>query len=132
MIIPDAGSGYIVFGKYHLVPNNHQWQVKEQDQIVHNFYNKRTALAWCIFDKFKRYQRASIIKVLDQKKQHLLADIGCRKTLGNKSQNYSFYEIVNMKIGPKEANLESITQELEKCISSAKYLQIRGFNNETA
>lgn len=130
-IIPDGQQGYIVFGKYHLHPVNNLWQVCEQEQVVHHFHNKRTAMAWCVCDKYKQYQRANNIKTLDQKRQHLLADVICRQTLGNKSQHQSFYEIVNMKIEPKQANLEMVTRELEKCIISAKYLQIRGFNNET-
>jgi len=130
-IIPDEQGGYIVFGKYHLQPLDQLWQVTEHTRLIHKFHNKRTAMAWCVFDKYKQYQRANNIISLDQKRQLLLADVSCRQTLGNKSRHQSFYEIVNMKIEPKISNLELVTRELEKCIISAKYLQIRGFNNET-
>lgn len=130
-IIPDDAGGYIVFGKYHLQPHNQLWQVTENDRLIHQFHNKRTAMAWCVCDKYKQYQRANNIRSLDHKRQLLLADVSCRKTMGDKSRHQSFYEIVNMKIEPKVANLELVTRELEKCIISAKYLQIRGFNNET-
>ena len=39
---------------------------------------------------------------------------------------------MNMKIQPKIDLYQAVNQELEKCVNQAKYLQIRGFNNETA
>ena len=131
MIVEDEEGGYIVFGRYYIRSVNGLWEVYELDQFIHQFHNKRTAMAWCTSDKFKLYQRASEILALDRKKQNLMADISCRRTLGDRSRQYSFYEIVNMKIEPKIATLELVSRELEKCITSAKYLQIRGFNNET-
>ena len=44
----------------------------------------------------------------------------------------SFYEIINMKLQPKIDQYNSVTAELEKCVNQAKYMQIKGFNNETA
>jgi hypothetical protein len=61
----------------------------------------------------------------------LADDIACRQKQAERSQDASFTETVNTKIEPKIISLNSINRELEKCLISAKYLQIRGFNNET-
>jgi hypothetical protein len=37
-----------------------------------------------------------------------------------------------MKLQPKIDQYNSVTAELEKCVNQAKYMQIKGFNNETA
>jgi hypothetical protein len=49
-----------------------------------------------------------------------------------RGRHEDFYETVNTKIQPKQAVLDSVQAEIEKCINSAKYLQLRGFSNETA
>ena len=43
-----------------------------------------------------------------------------------------FQEIVETKIQPELDAVAGVRAELEKCINSAKYLQLRGFSNETA
>jgi hypothetical protein len=52
--------------------------------------------------------------------------------VADQGRNEDFYEIVNIKIQPKVSQFNLVNSELEKCVKSAKYLQIRGFNNETA
>lgn len=83
-------------------------------------------------DCHNRLNLAQNIKILDQKKQILEADIYCRRTTAERGKTQDFYETVNTKIQPKLDRYNSLTAELEKCLNSAKYLQIRGFNNETA
>ena len=89
-------------------------------------------MSWCTADSKGHYNLSNIILVLDRKKQVLAADIYCRKTLGERGRTEAFYEIINIKIQPKIDLYTSVTAELEKCVNQAKYMQIRGFNNETA
>jgi hypothetical protein len=51
--------------------------------------------------------------------------------VGRQSRNEDFYEITTTKIQPKIAQYNLVSTELEKCVNQAKYIQIRGFNNET-
>jgi len=132
MIVPDDDRGLIVFGFYYIEFDKDLFTVKTWDREIHKFASKRAALAWCTADKLKQYSLANNILILDRKKQILAADIYCRKTVGERGATEMFYEIVNMKIQPKIDQYNMVTTELEKCINSAKYLQIKGFNNETA
>jgi len=132
MIVPDDEGGYIAFGKYRLVPVLAGFEVYTTNDLVDLFSSKRSAISWCIADNNNQLNLAQTIKVLDKKKQILAADIHCRRTVATHARDKGFSEIVNTKIQPKLDCYNSLAAELEKCLNSAKYLQIRGFNNETA
>ena len=132
IIIDDQEGGYVVFGKYYIKPKFNRFIVETWDREIHCFSSKKTAMSYCTSDNQRQYNLSNRILVLDRKKQALAADIYCRKILGERGRHETFYEIVNMKIQPKIDLYNSVNSELEKCVNKAKYLQIRGFNNETA
>jgi hypothetical protein len=131
-MIVDADQGtYIVFGNYIMQPEGYGYRVSTKHQKIHVFDNKRTAISWCIASKYNQHNLANEIQLLDRKRKTLADDIHCRKAVGQQSRNENFYEIVTTKIQPKLASYDLVNTELEKCINRTKYLQIRGFNNET-
>lgn len=132
MIIDDGEGGYVVFGKYYITSKSNKFVVETWDKEIHGFANTRTAISWCIADRVNHLNLATQILNLDRKQQILAADINTRKTLGNRGRTEDFAEIVNTKLQPKIDQHKMVMAELEKCINSAKYIQIRGFNNETA
>lgn len=132
IIIGDEQIGYVVFGKYHIEPEDGRFAVRTWDRTIHCFANKKTAISWCVADKINHLNLANQILNLDQKQQVLSTDINTRKALGNRGRTEEFAEIVNTKIQPKIEQHKMVAAELEKCINLAKYIQIRGFNNETA
>lgn len=131
IIETDTGS-YAAFGRYHLIPTATDCTVDVDNGGSYTFSSKRIAMSWCIADNYHQYNLARDILTLDQKNQLLAADIKCRSGLANAGQHQDFYEIVNTKIQPKVEQQRAISSELEKCINLTKYIQIRGFNNETA
>ena len=132
-IILDDGTGsLVVFGKYCIQPQGTRFQVSTWDKTIHSFSTKKTAMSWCTTDHRRHYNLSNQILVLDRKKQVLAADIYCRQAIGERGRTESFYELVNMKLQPKIDQYNSVTAELEKCVNQAKYMQIKGFNNETA
>jgi len=132
MIVEDNKNGYVVFGKYYLTPQDHGCLVSTWTREIHCFASKRNAISWCVADKYNQFTLANTILNLDRKKQILTADIHCRQSVGKRSKSDHFYEITHMKVQPKLSLLSSVSSELEKCVNLAKYMQIRGFSNETA
>ena len=132
IVSDDTGNNYLVFGKYEITQTPDGFMVSDWHSALHCFSAKRIALSWCIADKYHRYNLSNNIVILDRRQQVLKTDIFCSRKTAEVSGHESFYEIVNTKMQPKIDMLESVTAELEKCINSAKYLQIRGFHNETA
>ena len=74
-LIIDDGNQLIAFGFYYLEQRDQGWVVSDQDRVIHQFQNKKTAISWCVADKYKRYQLANNIINLDRKKQTIAADI---------------------------------------------------------
>ena len=132
IVSDDTGNNYLVFGKYEITQTPDGFMVSDWHSALHCFSAKRIALSWCIADKYQRYNLSNNIVILDRRQQVLKTDIYCSRKTAEVSGHESFYEIVNTKMQPKIDMLESVTAELEKCVNSAKYLQIRGFHNETA
>jgi len=132
VIIDDDTGSYVAFGKYYLESVDAGCQVSTWDRHIHTFANRRTAISWCVADKYHQYTLANNIQTLDSKKQQIADDLYCRRTQAQLGRNETFYETVITKLQPKEILLNSVKNELEKCINLAKYLQLRGFSNETA
>lgn len=127
----DRG-GWLAFGVYQIIPVGSRFQVLHYDNHQGDFSTKRSAISYCVADKLNQQALAKNIKILDEKKQQLDADVGfCRDQIQN-AKNIDFKEMVLTKIQTKEATKKVVVAELEKCVNSAKYLQLRGFSNEIA
>ena len=127
LILDDEQGGYVVFGRYHVRPITAGVAVYHSDDLVSTFTNKRTAMSWCVADNAKQYSLARNIQILDNKQQSLAADIHCRRSQAQRSSRSQFSETVMTKLSIKIQRYNSIQSELEKCVNSAKYLQLKGF-----
>jgi hypothetical protein len=132
IIVTDDDHGIIAFGRYHLQSGDAGCTVQLFSDSVLTFSNKKTAMSWCVADKYQQYALANSIHILDQKRQLLSADVAHGRRLMMSARHSDLVETVEAKISLKLARLQAIDTELEKCIKTAKYFQIRGFSNETA
>lgn len=131
MILP-LGSGYEAFGNYVIQPVNDEWQVQRSRRDPLAFSSSRTALAWCIADKLRQTQLSMDIQRLDAEKTAITADITARARLRGRMRASDLAEAVDVKLETRRQRLAGVEATLTKCVNQAKYLQIRGFNNETA
>jgi hypothetical protein len=132
IIFVDDDHGIIAFGRYHLHSNQAGCTISMHDDSRLTFSNKKTAMSWCIADKYQQYALANTIQILDQKRQLLSADVAHARRKVATARRSDFAETVEAKLSLKLTQLQAIDTELEKCIKTAKYFQIRGFSNETA
>ena len=132
-LIVSVGSGALLaFGTYKITPVKDMYVVSMSNRDSVEFGSKKSAISWCIADKRNQFTLARTIHTLDNKKHSLAADIKCRQALAEKSRSADFYESVTTKVQSKKDYLSVLDTELEKCLNSTKYMQIRGFSNETA
>ena len=126
-IILADGNRYLVFGRYSIEPSDYNgiWIVLKNKQEVGEFSEVRSALSWCIADKYHQYQLRENISRLEKHKLLLKADLKVRSGIKMDS------DAVFAKINTRRYRLQQIDFQLDKCINLAKYWQIRGFNNET-
>ena len=123
---------YSVFGKYRIEPNHPGYKVYCSATEVGIFNTTKTALSWCIADKYQAYNTARDILELDIKLGTLSLDIAARTAIAEHSTQWEFRDAVGTKLETKIIRKKQVENELAKCINWAKYIQQRGFNNETA
>ena len=98
-----------------------------------NFSSLPVALSWCIADKRQDTNLAYAIQDLDQEYIRISNDVYARETLLKRITDLDRREVTQLKITTKKDGLRAVENRLAKCVSLAKYYQIRGFNrDETA
>jgi hypothetical protein len=131
-IIVKQENCYYVFDQYEIRAESGRFRTTRRSSDIGEFSSCRSAISWCIADKYNQRRLAGQIRNLDREKSMLLADIQTRDTLSRGLRDFARREAVLSKIDSRKYRLRCVTEQLDKCINLAKYWQIRGFNNETA
>lgn len=131
LIWKNDNGNYEVFDHYLIVIEKEGYRVYCSATDVGLFNSTKSALSWCIADKYKHFNLARDILTLDNKLSSLINDITIRANLADKSKNPVFRETIEIKLETKIIHKKQVEQELTKCVNYAKYCQQRGFNNET-
>jgi hypothetical protein len=127
----EAGE-YEVFTKYRIISERPGYRVFCSATEVGVFNSTRTALSWCIADKYQKYNLARELLEVDNKLGSLTADIAVRAAIADRSTRIEFRDEVGTKLETKIIRKKQLENQLANCVSWAKYCQQRGFNNETA
>lgn len=130
-ILPD-GRGYLVFEIYSLQPEQGLWRVVKRRNHIADMTNLRTAVSWCVADKYQQHQLSTEIITLDQHKLLVESDLHAREALARRPGLMTSSDAMSAKLATRRQRLLGLEQRLAKCVNVAKYWQLRGFNNETA
>lgn len=129
LIVPHE-QGYRAFGRYNIVPRDNLFLVTEHSHDRGCFGSTRSALSWCIADKYHQFDLARQILELDQRSTWAQECIQTRSQIAERSSETQ-KNLIAVKLQHRRAKKYQIDLELEKCIRRAKYLQNRGFANDT-
>jgi len=127
----DAGE-YELFGKYRIVPTRPGYTVYCLANPVGEFSSTKTAVSWCVADKYRNYNLAREIYNTDTRLTAVGNDVFVRAGVANRSKRADFRESIDIKLESKIIRKKELEKQLDKCINLAKYLQQKGFDNETA
>lgn len=130
-ILRDVDGSYSVFGRYRIEQANPGYRVYCSATEVGTFNSTKTALSWCIADKHQAYNTARDILELDIKLGAMTRDIAARTTIAERSKQWEFSDMIATKLESKIIRKKKVENELTKCVNWAKYIQQRGFINET-
>jgi hypothetical protein len=133
-IILEHNNQYHVFDHYVIdrAPDK-TYRVSRKRYIDKNFSSLPVALSWCIAHKRQDTTLAYAIQDLDQEYIRISNDVYTRETLVKHITDPDRREVTQLKITTKKDGLRAVANRLTKCVSLAKYYQIRGFNrDETA
>jgi hypothetical protein len=83
---------YTVFGKYRIEPAKKGYRVFCHANEIGVFNSTKTALSWCIADKYQNYTLARDLLATDIKLAHLTNDIAVRAAMGDRSKDPLFRE----------------------------------------
>ena len=131
-IFRDDDGNYRVFGHYRIEPVNPGYRVYCAATEVGIFNTTKSALSWCIADKHCAYNTARELLLTDSKLQGLIQDISVRTAIAERSKNLDFRDNIGTKLESKIIHKKQLENQLAKCVNWAKYIQQRGFENETA
>jgi len=130
--IVSTDDGFVVFDRYMITNQDGVIQVTNQYRQVSNFTSQKTALTWCIFDKFNQVKNAQDTMVLDQRRRMVQDDLSLVQQLFHRYRDPVVRDSVAAKLSQKRQTLLDINSRLEKCANLAKYWQTKGFNDEIA
>jgi len=132
LIWQNNSGEYEAFGRYRIVPMRPGYQVFCSATEVGIFNSTRSALSWCIADKNSAYNTARELLTVDNKLAALTNDIEVRAAVGDRSKNPVLRETILTKLESKIIHKKQLENQLSKCVNWAKYIQQRGFEDETA
>jgi len=122
---------YEVFDRYRIYPEKSGYRVECYATEVGRFNSTRSALSWCIADKNSAYNTAREILEVDNKLTALSHDIATRAAIGDRTKNIDLRDTILVKLERKIIHKKLLENQLTKCVNWAKYIQQRGFDNET-
>jgi len=131
-IIRNKHGQYDVFGIYQIQRNQHGASVWYKQELTKQFGSVKSAVSWCIAEKYKKYNLARDIEQSDIDVTRLENDVIISQGIIPRIKNFDTYIISHAKLENKKAHLSQAQDRLAKCINLAKYFQIRGFNDELA
>jgi hypothetical protein len=123
---------YEVFGKYKIVPQKPGYTVLINDDSKGFFNSTKTAISWCVADKNQQYNLARDLLDYDNMLSNIDNDIFVRAGIANKTNDLALKESIETKLELKILHKRQIQSHLSKCLNRAKYLQQKGFENETS
>jgi hypothetical protein len=123
---------YEVFGNYKVSPHDTGFMVTTNRKEIGIFSSTKTALSWCIADKYSHYELARELMYIDLELINLNNDISVRMSLVQQSEDSEYRDLVSTKMEPKIQRRIHLQHRLVRCVNIAKYWQQRGFLNETA
>lgn len=132
IIWQNSDNEYEVFDRYTVVLDNSGCTVYLNDDKQGVFSGTRTAISWCIADKYQRYNLARDILSIDNMLANITNDIFVRAGVANKTRDAALKESIETKLEPKIIQKRALKNQIDKCVNWAKYLHQKGFENETS
>jgi len=120
------------FGCYTIKKNSTSFTIYKNKVYATETFSSRSALAWCIADKYFIKNLRQNISMFDYQLNCKKTDMNLFKNLMNKNLDSQQRWAVEDKLQDAVYKAKRIKNQLDKCINSAKYYQLKGFENEAS
>lgn len=127
-IIVKKGDSYQAYKEYVIRQEGENWMVVSHFSDNTTVFNMaKSALAWCIAHKFKKYELANHIKFLDSRLAAKQADIDfLTHHLKQSTIGPELKFIMQCRLSEDIFSRKSYKQQLSKCVEMTKYIKIKG------
>jgi hypothetical protein len=123
--------GCKAFGIYDIKKQNGVFTVYKKHEFCGEFSSAKVALSYCIAERAHEYNLGIRLQNLDQHFLSATQSLNTRKSLIERCKNNQTREILYSKIQHRRQQQHELENQLEDCVKMAKYLYLRGLNNET-
>jgi hypothetical protein len=128
----ELDNGYSVFDTYTITRTLDGFVVGKTSDQTGIFSSLKIAVSWCVADKRRQYTLLNDIERLDQQRMVMRNEINNSRKMIQQYRDPVLLDVVHAKMSDKQYRLRDVEDKLNKCANLAKYLQLRGFNNEIA
>ena len=130
-IIMKFAQGYKAFGTFDIQQQDNLFSVYRQGNHCGDFSSAKVALSYCIAEKSHQFNLGIKIQQLDQHVASARQSVISRKNMLERFRDKPAKEIIYTKIQHRRQQQHELENQLEDCVKQAKYLYLRGLNNET-
>jgi hypothetical protein len=120
------------FGCYTVSLKHNLYHIYKNRVLVETVCSRKSALCWCIADKYKIEALANSIKNYDQDLDRKNSEIAHYKNVLHADVSTERKSVIADRLFESVLKAKHIHKQLDKCVNQAKYWQQKGFNNETA
>jgi len=120
------------FGCYTIVKTANSYNIYRGSTLAFSPANTRIAIAWCVADKYNHFALLRDIEISSAELERLENDIDHYRGFIKLNQDNDRNEIILHRLHTTILRQKYIKNRLDKCIDVAKYMQQKGFDNETA
>jgi hypothetical protein len=132
IMIRDDDGKYHLFGIFDVDQTQDTVRVFRGAEKLKEFSGLRAALSWCIAQKYQQIMLSDEIASLDQEFMRLKNMDQALNDVVSRIKNREQRLITRIKSEDNSYKLRMVQNRLSKCVSRAKYLQLKGFNDEIA
>lgn len=135
LILPGKTKNHYNIGKYQLhKQNEHCWTVSTDDKKIQDFYDRRSALFYCMSTHCRYSKQAEYILMQDALVGKLYQDLSLYQhsiTVARKNKNWVLHDTVQARISEISSKLDYAQEQLEKSLRWAKYMKTQDDSHET-
>lgn len=131
-IVNMDGQEVSAFGRYTIRRRKSRYEVYRYETLAKTVYSQRVAICWCVADKYQMFKLADELANLEQQLVYREDDIEHYRYSIDKTTDSVKKSVLQSRLHNAVQQTRLLRDQLNKCISSAKYWQQKGFENETA
>lgn len=125
LIIPINQTKFIIDTFTISVESKNCVIVTKDNKLIHNFYSKKAAIFYCIFEKLCHYNLAFDVLNRDKKVAQVHDDLQFYSTkLTSKKYDSFKKELYYLRYLDSKIKMQTYQRDLEKTITNAKYMKI--------